>query len=400
MESLVCTHFSLTFHSEFSTVTILTDAFLKSPKRTPGQFFYDAHNLALRTGKKRHTWQIKTRTSAETIGYFPAMGIAEARAIAAERAERREHGLPINAAPVAKPGVVLTLEGLMDRYEQARRKDELKTLAQGMRVLRNGFKDYLKLDMASFTKQDMRAAHSAMSDGGRTVNGNRFLAYASAMFRWAIFEDLIDTNYSQFVKRAKEKARERVLSMDELAAVWLATERLDARQDLGTVSRQAYLRMVRFLMLTGQRLADAADVKHGHIVAGQWTQTENKSSRRHTLRLSAAALNEVGMGRHPLDRVFASKSGERLNNFERRIDEVRAESGIADWTHHDLRRSMVTHLAEAGVPLEVTEALLNHKLGGVAGVYHHAKHEGPKRDALKLWGELVATAVGKVRKAA
>src|SRR4029079_6370127 len=85
-------------------------------------------------------------------------------------------------------------------------------------------------------------------------------------------------NFSKICDRTKEEPRKRVLSMDELAAVWQATLRLEhTGTGRGRVSRGTYGRRVRFLMLTGQRLANGTDLKHGDIVKGVWTQTENKT---------------------------------------------------------------------------------------------------------------------------
>jgi integrase len=393
-------------------MTNLTDRFLRSAdrlKELKKDYPAGENGLTVRIGKKAHQWSIRERGAdgsrkRETIGYFPIMSLAEARAIAGERAERFRHGIPVAHPAPAKPGAGLTLGDLMNRYEKARRDSaqNVKSLRKCMQVLRRSFADYAGLDMSQFSKTDMRAAHSGASDGGRHAAGVLFLRYASAMFNWAIHEDLIEMNWTKFVKRAKIKPRERVLSMDELAAIWLTTERYvtEGGTDYSRGSRDAYARMVRFLMLTGQRVSEAADLKHGHIVAGQWTQTENKSSRTLRLRLSDAALAEVGMGAHPLDRVFMSERKQGLNNLAARNKALQELSGVTGWSHHTLRHTMVTHLAEAQVPLGVTEALLNHQLGGVAGVYHHAKHEGAKKAALAQWADMVTSQVERARRAA
>jgi hypothetical protein len=43
----------------------------------------------------------------------------------------------------------------------------------------------------------------------------------------------------------------------------------------------------------------------------------------------------------------------------------------------------------------VVEAILAHKVGGVAGIYNHAKYRQPKREALSLWHEMIAGIVGE-----
>jgi integrase len=54
---------------------------------------------------------------------------------------------------------------------------------------------------------------------------------------------------------------------------------------------------------------------------------------------------------------------------------------IADWRLHDLRRTGATNLQALGIPIEVTEAVLNHISGtraGVVGIDNRTKYE-PKK---------------------
>src|SRR5262245_61606990 len=84
--------------------------------------------LNLRVGARRKTWEVRYRKSgkrhADRIGYFPAMGLAEARETAAALLKRVEAGV---AVPVAERIIhpqspdALILGKLIDRYEKARR---------------------------------------------------------------------------------------------------------------------------------------------------------------------------------------------------------------------------------------------------------------------------------------
>lgn len=55
------------------------------------------------------------------------------------------------------------------------------------------------------------------------------------------------------------------------------------------------------------------------------------------------------------------------------------------WSLHDLRRTLSTHLSDLGVEFYVVEQLLGHALPGVAGVYNRSKFMAKKLDALELW---------------
>ncbi|MFM2410117.1 MAG: hypothetical protein RL481_945 [Pseudomonadota bacterium] len=63
---------------------------------------------------------------------------------------------------------------------------------------------------------------------------------------------------------------------------------------------------------------------------------------------------------------------------------------IDAWRLHDLRRTGATNLQALGIPIEVTEAELNHISGtwaGIAGIYNRYKYEPEKRAALDAWGK-------------
>ena len=388
-----------------------SDAYLASPKRQEGEIINDGVNgLVVRCGAKGvHTFIVRYRdanggSKKAGIGKYPQMTIAEARAKAQEMADRRKHGVPMTTTKAAgKPNAGMTIADLLDRYEQARRYDGLKTFAKSMQILRRDLAAYLALPVADFTSDDMLAAYEAKREpatpGGepRLVAANRFAAYASKLWTWAMKRKLVTENFSKACERAKEKPRKRVLTMDELAAVWQATLRLEhTGTGRGRVARRNYGRMVRFLMLTGQRLSNGTDLVYGDIVKGVWMQTENKTDEPLVLTLPEAVLAEVGTG-EPGARVFPSERGGLLNNLTALNDEVRAMSGVSDWSHHTLRHTIVSQLARAKVPFEVREALLHHKLkgmGAIAAVYTHYEFEEEMRDALALWAKMVTGHAG------
>ena len=53
---------------------------------------------------------------------------------------------------------------------------------------------------------------------------------------------------------------------------------------------------MRFLLATGQRIGEAATMRHGDVLGGIWRQNDNKASREHRLKLPALALDQIGTG--------------------------------------------------------------------------------------------------------
>ena len=93
--------------------------------------------------------------------------------------------------------------------------------------------------------------------------------------------------------------------------------------------------------------------------------------------------------------VFGGRNGRPFNSWgaeKLALDARISAAGVQleQWTPHDLRRSVATHMAELGVLPHIIEAVLNHVSGhkrGVAGIYNRADYTREKRTALTLWAE-------------
>jgi integrase len=71
--------------------------------------------------------------------------------------------------------------------------------------------------------------------------------------------------------------------------------------------------------------------------------------------------------------------------------------GISNWTHHDLRRTVATRMADIGIQPHVIEAVLNHQSGhkgGVAGIYNRSSYAREVKIALAMWADHVASIIG------
>ena len=141
-----------------------------------------------------------------------------------------------------------------------------------------------------------RAARSA-ADRARTA--------LSGLFGWAIDRGYLDNNPTLNIRaRAQSGARDRVLSEAELAAVWNAC---DGDDD--------FSRIVRLLILTGQRRAEIGDLAWPEIdlekrqIELPETRTKNGSSHIVPLSDEALAILAAIPARHGRDLVFGSGVG-------------------------------------------------------------------------------------------
>jgi len=193
-----------------------------------------------------------------------------------------------------------------------------------------------------------------------------------------------------------------VLTEAELVEVWEAC--LD----------DDYGRIVRLLMLTGQRRAEVGDLEWQEINIAErqidLPNTRTKTGRPHIVPRSDEALAIINVipRRERRELVFGSGAGgfsawsKAKAELDARIAMARAQSAHQEaqirpmpaWTLHDIRRSFVTHINERKLaPPHIVEALVNHvsgHLAGVAGVYNKALYLAERRQALERWGALVA----------
>jgi integrase len=135
---------------------------------------------------------------------------------------------------------------------------------------------------------------------------------------------------------------------------------------------------VRLLILTMQRRQEVAEMDWSEIDfdAQTWPLPAEraKNDEAHVVPLSPFALDA-----HML-RIMT----ERLGHSSPEPSPV----VIPDWRFHDIRRTGATNLQALGIPIEVTEAVLNHISGtraGVAGIYNRYRYDPEKRAALADW---------------
>lgn len=172
----------------------------------------------------------------------------------------------------------------------------------------------------------------------------------------------------------KGESRDRVLTDEELAGVWLSAP------------QSIYGDIIRLAILTGQRIGQINALR-GEYVRDQtitWPASAMKANKRHMIPLipTVAAIIE------PYPRIgflFATVGAGPLCIRMRHKRELDEASGVSNFIHHDIRRSVATKMAELGVAPHVVERILAHSSGtisGVAAIYNRATYLPEMRSAL------------------
>ena len=144
-----------------------------------------------------------------------------------------------------------SFEQAAKRYveEHAKKKNKSWRQADAL-VTRYLLPRWAKLDIGSIRRTDVKAVVAAIA---APVLANQVLAAASAVFSWAVRQEIIAANPCAGVERNDTTSRERVLSDAEIAAFW---PQLSAP--------------LRLILLTGQRPGEVAHLHRAHVVDGRW----------------------------------------------------------------------------------------------------------------------------------
>jgi len=213
-------------------------------------------------------------------------------------------------------------------------------------------------------------------------------AYGKAAYGWGVKRGALSVNAFVNLPVTPTSRRERVLSDDELAAIWRAT-----------AGAGPFNGIVRLLILTGQRREAVAGTTWAEVSDdfSTWTipSSRAKNGATHIVPLSELAQDLLHSLPQFGELVFPGLRGP-FNGWSKAKAALDANSGVTSWRLHDLRRTAATGLQRLGVRLEVTEQVLNHVSGsraGIVGVYQRHGFANENRDALEAWGSHVEAIV-------
>jgi integrase len=301
---------------------------------------------------------------------------------------------PANEKAIARNEASHTFDVIVSEFLQVQRaKLKPRSLVETQRFLQKHWKPLHRLAVASINRTMVAAQLRIIAKEHGLVSADRARAALSKFFSWAMGEGLAQGNPVIGTNKAagESKARERVLTDDELATIWLGVPDND------------YGRIIRLLILMGCRRDEIGSLRWSEIdtkarligLPGERT----KNGRNHDVPLSKTGLEIIDSIPRRINRDFVFGEGQGgFSGWSKAKAALDAKLGLKPWRLHDLRRTAATRMADVGVQPHIIEAVLNHISGhkaGVAGVYNRSTYESEKRAALEALGNYVMTAVGK-----
>lgn len=336
-----------------------------------------------------------------TLGRYPKLTLAQARIkYATAKAALDEKGVDPGKLVVdgrAASRSAPTVSQLVDEYIKKWAQPRKRSWKEDRRLLNHDVIPAMGRKKAEIvTRRDIRLLLDSIIERGAPVTANRVLAVVRKMFRFAISRDIVQSNPCEAIEApAKESSRERVLSESEIRTLWRELEG-DA------LHMSESVRMVfRFMLATGQRKGEVvgAEWDEFDLASGWWTIPAEKAKNGlpHRVPLSPLALRllkGIQKTNGDTEYLFPSSQGSkpiRDDAISKAVRRNESALNIAHFTPHDLRRTVASQMASAGISRLVISKILNHVDSGVTAVYDRHSYDADKRKALNAWARQLET---------
>jgi integrase len=382
----------------------LTELFVARVRPRAGAFAtWDAHQrgLCLLTQPSGHksykcVYQHHGRARWFHIGDVAAIGLSDARRIAGRIMVQAAEGRDPLAERKAERSKGTFKELAAQYVEQHAKKNNKSWRQADALVRRHLIPRWGRLMAADVTRADVRAMMARIE---APVLANQVLAAASAIFSWAMRQDILTVNPCVKIDRNPTASRERVLSETEMPKFWSALD------GAGLVASSA----LKMILLTGQRPGEVARMRREHITDGWWEMPGEpvpslgwpgtKNAQAHRVWLPAPARDLIAeLTDQATDSgfVFASARGGPIDRLDDAMRDACKKLGAERATPHDLRRTHGTTVAALGFGRDAMNRVQNHKEGGIASVYdRHQYGEENKRVMEAVAARIAAMVAGE-----
>ena len=337
------------------------------------------------------------RQRLKTIGAYGVLTLDQARRGARKLRVEIEDG----ADPLAvTPGRAMTVKDFTIIYLEDHSKVSKKSWRDDERRIQNRVNPQLGSRLLSDVRRsDVVRLHQSVGKEAR-YEANRVLALVGNMFakadEWGYLPEG-HPNPARGVQKFKERSRDRWLRPDEVKRLLEAVKKEGDPFVRGAVV---------LYLLTGLRKQEllSARWRDVDLDAGELRVEDTKSGRPHSVHLSAPAIHLLR--KLPREEgspwVFPGNTNGPRKDIKVQWERIRADAGLEGVRLHDLRRTMGSWMAQAGVPLQVIGEVLNHSHPNVTRVYARLADD-QSRHALDTFaerlvevGDLPAVEVGRL----
>jgi integrase len=338
-----------------------------------------AYYATPRDGYGRMVWH-KTGLATEIT-------IAESRELAREAIKRIKAGLPATEPLPVKPDSFADVaQNWVKRHV---RKNEHLTAGQTERIIELHLVPHLGTrPLVDIKRSEVAGLMDYLEDHAGPRMADR--AYSIIRSIMDFHAERHDSYAVPLLRRAKKrytaKARERILTDDEIRKIWAVA------QTQGTFGA-----LVKTLLCVGQRKALVLAMKWQDISFETGIWTIPRFSRRQKGDIGRVKLPEMVLDIIRAlprlagnDHVFAAARGvNALGGYTKAKVVLDRKSGVSHWRLHDARRTHRSLAQRAGIDPRTAEIILGHAIKGPEGVYDRYSYFEEKSVGLARMAALI-----------
>ena len=300
-----------------------------------------------------------------TLGRFPSLSVDKAREIAEKHNGQIADGInPMDRRNEEREE--LTFGEMFGEYLTGHAKVHKRTWEQDESNYDLHLKLWKNKKLSAIDRRNVQALHAKIGKEAGHYSANRILALLSTVFNHALAWGFHQgDNPAKWVKRFKEKSRERFLEADELPRFFAALN------DYPDATIRDY---VLFSLMTGARKGNvlAARWDQVELERGTWTipRTKNDDPQTVTLSPEAVELLKKRKGQSDDEWVFPGRKDKtHLQSPKKAWASVLKTAEIKDLRIHDLRRTLGSWQAATGASLTMIGKSLGQKSPAATAVY-------------------------------
>jgi integrase len=358
-------------------------------------------------------WILRYRHGARrrelSIGRYPDISLADARGIATiKRAEIMQGRNP--AADKQKAKATAAKDWTVRELVKDYRAKKLVGLADSTQVSYGRHLKRVEKKLGALTVREIEASDvvALIEASGLTWGeSNMLLITTKCLFTHACGKRLINANpchgimLSALLGERPPKRQRLMLTREELHLL------------LNAGMRRRNALTIRILLATAVRSAELykAMWRDVHLDEVRWHIPKSKTGAAMDIPLAPIVvdwfkeLRELaGESAYVLPAHSRGRAARQGGDTHVSKDTIREAIGhwldaekpaVRRFTPHDLRSTMKSHMRALGVPRDISEMCLNHKLSGVEGIYDRHTYFEERKEALAKWAVfLLACEVG------
>ena len=362
----------------------LTDRAIRSLQPTPAgkrRIVWDAivPGLGIRvTDRGVKTFVLVTRYPGAASPAPRSLGVYGGITLEAARAKAREW-LALIASGIDPEQHLIrkreqTFQAISEQYFLRKAKAHRSRAATEATLARLVYPTFGARPIETINRSDIVRLMDRIEDERGPVMASQTLAIINRVMNWhASRTDDFRSPIVRGMGRGPGQARSRVLSDDELRAIWKAT-----------ADYPVFGALLKFILLTATRRNEAAHMRWSELNGDRtWIipASRYKTNLDHVIPLSSLAQSMLPKRNGEL--VFSESGRNAIGGYHRRKQAIDEASGVTGWVIHDLRRTARSLLSRVGVASDHAERCLGHVIGGVRGVYDRHEYFDEKARAFE-----------------